>query len=114
MRDVIIPLLVFAVVTPNEKIILYSVRFDLARPFLNEIIPTLLEFSPLPQTREEQLGPFNGRRLLTFTDSRQGTARISARLQQDADKATLRALCYRSWQILMSHQQSSARHTAHC
>ena len=80
--------------------------------FLNEIIPTLLEFSPLPQTREEQLGPFNGRRLLTFTDSRQGTARISARLQQDADKATLRALCY---QELANITEPSAKLSpAHC
>jgi len=62
--------------------------------FLSDIIPTLLEFSPLPKNLEEQQGPFNGRRLLTFTDSRQGTARISARLQQDADKSTLRTLCY--------------------
>ena len=62
--------------------------------FLSDIIPTLLEFSPLPQTIEERQGPFSGRRLLTFTDSRQGTARISARLQQDADKTTLRTLCY--------------------
>lgn len=80
--------------------------------FLNEIIPTLLEFSPLPQTREEQLGPFNGRRLLTFTDSRQGTARISARLQQDADKATLRALCYQ--ELANINEPSAKLSPAHC
>ncbi|HCB5605740.1 DEAD/DEAH box helicase [Klebsiella aerogenes] len=80
--------------------------------FLNEIIPTLLEFSPLPQTREEQLGPFNGRRLLTFTDSRQGTARISARLQQDADKATLRTLCYQ--ELANINEPSVKLSPAHC
>ncbi|MGU5712524.1 DEAD/DEAH box helicase [Aeromonas caviae] len=76
--------------------------------FLSDMIPTLLEFSPLPQNPEEQRGPFNGRRLLTFTDSRQGTARISARLQQDADRAALRTLCYHELANIVSQQQGIA------
>ncbi len=62
--------------------------------FLGDMIPTLLEFSPLPENKVERQGPFKGRRLLTFTDSRQGTARISARLQQDADRNQVRSLVY--------------------
>ncbi|MBY5947898.1 DEAD/DEAH box helicase [Photobacterium rosenbergii] len=62
--------------------------------FLGDMIPTMLEFSPAPADKKERLGPSQGKRLLTFTDSRQGTARISARLQQDADRNTLRTLTY--------------------
>lgn len=39
--------------------------------------------------------PFGGRRLLTFTDSRQGTAWYAARQQQDAELQALRSLVYR-------------------
>lgn len=62
--------------------------------FLGDMIPTMLEYSPVTGTKKEQMGPSQGKRLLTFTDSRQGTARISARLQQDANRNTLRTLTY--------------------
>ncbi|MEZ4466247.1 MAG: hypothetical protein R3F43_17785 [bacterium] len=39
--------------------------------------------------------PSRGRRLLTFTDSRQGTAWYAARQQQDAELQALRSLVYR-------------------
>jgi|GEM_PF-2522572 len=38
--------------------------------------------------------PFGGRRLLAFTDSRQGTARIAARLQQESERNYVRSLLY--------------------
>lgn len=38
--------------------------------------------------------PFAGRRLLSFTDSRQGTARFSAKLQQEAERTLTRAIVY--------------------
>ncbi len=41
---------------------------------------------------------FSGRRLLTFTDARQGTARLSAKLQADAERAFLRAFVYHAVQ----------------
>lgn len=62
--------------------------------FLGDMIPTMLEFSPAPTNKAERIGPSQGKRLLTFTDSRQGTARISARLQQDVDRNMLRTLTY--------------------
>ncbi|HDZ0806986.1 TPA: hypothetical protein RRT88_005181, partial [Klebsiella pneumoniae] len=46
------------------------------------------------------------------TDSRQGTARISARLQQDADKATLRTLCYQ--ELANINEPSVKLSPAHC
>ena len=42
--------------------------------------------------------PSAGRRLLTFTDARQGTARLSAKLQTDAERAFLRAFVYHAVQ----------------
>src|SRR5439155_13541276 len=42
--------------------------------------------------------PFSGRRLLTFTDARQGTARLSAKLQADAERAFARAFVYHAVQ----------------
>ena len=35
--------------------------------------------------------PSRGRRLITFTDSRQGTARMSAKLQQDSERVSIEA-----------------------
>ncbi len=57
--------------------------------FLGDSLPALLEHSP-----KHGEGPFESRRLLTFTDSRQGTARIAAKLQQDADKNKVRSVLY--------------------
>ncbi len=66
----------------------------LGAPFLlGNIIPTLLEFCP---DGEHPLNaPMRGRRMITFTDSRQGTARIAAQLQQDAERTAVRASVYR-------------------
>lgn len=73
----------------------------LGAPFLlGNIIPTLLEFCP---DGEHPLdSPMRGRRMITFTDSRQGTARIAAQLQQDAERNALRAAVYRRLVLAMS------------
>lgn len=63
--------------------------------FLGDILPTVLESCP-PGAGEAKSGPNQGRRLLTFTDSRQGTARIAARLQQDTDRNYIRSIVYHS------------------
>ena len=60
--------------------------------YLAGVLPTLLEFAP---DGEQPLDTtYRGRRLLTFTDSRQGTARLAARLQQDAERTKTRGLIY--------------------
>jgi hypothetical protein len=66
----------------------------LGAPFLlGSVIPTMLEFCP---DGDHPLDvPMRGRRMITFTDSRQGTARIAAQLQQDAERTTVRAGVYR-------------------
>jgi ATP-dependent helicase YprA (DUF1998 family) len=69
-------------------------RAQIGAPFLlGNIIPTLLEFCP--DGEHPLRSPMRGRRMITFTDSRQGTARIAAQLQQDAERMALRAAVYR-------------------
>lgn len=63
-------------------------------PFsLSFILPTLLEFAPDERCKPQEL-PYRGRRLLTFNDSRQGTARMAARLQQESERNRVRGLVY--------------------
>jgi DEAD/DEAH box helicase domain-containing protein len=66
-------------------------------PFLmGNAMPSLLQ--SLPVNRDAPDGPSQGRRLLSFTDSRQGTARFSAKLQQDAERTLTRAVIYHAVQ----------------
>jgi ATP-dependent helicase YprA (DUF1998 family) len=71
--------------------------------YLGNVIPTLLEYCPDGATPLDM--PRRGRRMITFTDSRQGTARIAAKLQQDAERNALRAAVYRK---LVSDTAASA------
>jgi hypothetical protein len=65
----------------------------LGAPFLlGTIVPTLLEFCPDGESPLDS--PLRGRRMITFTDSRQGTARLAAKLQQDAERNTIRSAVY--------------------
>lgn len=62
-------------------------------PFtLSTVIGTLLEFCPQDQRPAGK--PFQGRKLISFTDSRQGTARIAVKLQQDSERNRIRGLVY--------------------
>lgn len=63
-----------------------------APSMLNVLLPTLLEYAK--EEGESIALPFNGRRILTFNDSRQGTARIAAKLQQDSERNKARGLIY--------------------
>ncbi|MCE0761158.1 DEAD/DEAH box helicase [Marinobacter sp. G11] len=73
----------------------------LGSPFyVSNAVPTVLEFCPDP-SREDCDGaspeslPGRGRKLITFTDSRQGTARMAVRMQQEAERSRLRGLVFR-------------------
>jgi hypothetical protein len=71
--------------------------FRVGAPFmLGAGIPVALGAVTADPTVQEK--PFSGRRLLTFTDARQGTARLSAKLQADAERAFLRAFVYHTVQ----------------
>ncbi|MEM0514269.1 DEAD/DEAH box helicase [Pseudoalteromonas sp. YIC-827] len=70
-------------------------RAILGAPFyIANVVPTLLEFCPDISVKSGEPGPQSlparGRRLITFTDSRQGTARLSVRMQQEAERSKLR------------------------
>lgn len=72
---------------------LRRVRFG--APFLlGNVLPQVLERMP---ERSGDL-PSGGRQLITFTDSRQGTARFAARIQQDAERTFARAALYHAVQ----------------
>ena len=62
-------------------------------PFaLSTIVPTALEHTP-PMPSGAGL-PSQGRRLLGFSDSRQGSARLAVRLQQEAERNRVRSVLY--------------------
>ncbi|WP_018274880.1 DEAD/DEAH box helicase [Teredinibacter turnerae] len=77
-------------------------RALLGAPFYSSnAVPTLLEYCPdiepyIEEGKATKIGPSDlpgrGRRLITFTDSRQGTARMSIRMQQEAERCRLRGL----------------------
>ena len=75
--------------------------------FLGDILPTVLEYCP-PGDKYTRFGPSQGRRLLTFTDSRQGTARIAARLQQSTDRNFIRSIAYNAVAPVISHNNNGA------
>ena len=62
-------------------------------PFsLSTIVPAALEHTP-PMEGGQDL-PSQGRRLLGFSDSRQGSARLAVRLQQEAERNRVRSTLY--------------------
>lgn len=67
--------------------------------YTTTVVPTLLEHCPDPvqqnsKNRAPEELPGRGRKLLTFTDSRQGTARLALKLQQEAERSRLRGLAF--------------------
>ena len=62
-------------------------------PFaLSTIVPSALEHTPAMDKGQNL--PSHGRRILGFSDSRQGTARLAVRLQQDAERNRVRSVLY--------------------
>ncbi|MBX9753742.1 MAG: DEAD/DEAH box helicase [Pseudomonadaceae bacterium] len=85
-------------------------RAMLGGPFyVANAVPTVLEYCQDYQDEDQkavhgpQSLPGRGRRLITFTDSRQGTARMAVRMQQEAERSRLRGLVV---EILGWHQRS--------
>ena len=68
----------------------------LGAPFLLQTaIPIVLRHLPPYGTSASSL-PFDGRRLISFTDSRQGTARFAAKMQLETERDFVRSLLYHS------------------
>jgi len=82
-------------------------RAILGSPFyVANAVPTILEYCPDHQPDvDNKLSPAElpgrGRKLITFTDSRQGTARMAVRMQQEAERSRLRGLLF---EILQNKQ----------
>ena len=53
------------------------------------VTPTVLEHAPPAEPSNDV--PFGGRRLLAFSDSRQGSARLAVRLQQESERNYVRS-----------------------
>ncbi|MDH1169162.1 DEAD/DEAH box helicase [Pantoea agglomerans] len=90
-------------------------RALLGGPFyVTNIVPTVLEYCEdfISEEGKEGVGPDSlpgrGRRLITFTDSRQGTARMAVRMQQEAERSRLRGSVV---EILSWHQRSQTSTT---
>ena len=67
----------------------------LGMPFYtSSLVPILLEH--VPDGKDPLQKPMRGRNLITFTDSRQGTARIAVKMQQNAERLRARGLIYRT------------------
>ena len=81
--------------TEKQPRILRPFRFG-APAILSNASPVLLESTEPtpPDPKAEHSSPGEGRQLLSFTDSRQGTARFSAKLQNAAERNHVRALIY--------------------
>ena len=62
----------------------------LGAPFLlSTVTPAMLEYTPA--AKRSTGVPFGGRRLLAFSDSRQGSARLAVRLQQESERNYVRS-----------------------
>lgn len=85
----------------------YGVAF-----YATGVVPTVLEYCEDYHADKDGYGaqslPGRGRRLITFTDSRQGTARMSVRMQQEAERSRLRGLVV---EVLSAHQRAQASET---
>lgn len=83
---------------------LYGVPF-----YATGVVPTVLEYCQdfRGDGGHVEYGPQSlpgrGRRLITFTDSRQGTARMAVRMQQEAERNRLRGLVV---EVLSAHQRA--------
>lgn len=63
----------------------------LGMPFyISGLVPSLLEH--VKDGDNPLLQPYRGRRILTFTDSRQGTAKIAIKIQQESERIRTRGL----------------------
>lgn len=77
----------------------------LGMPFYTSVVvPTLLEHIP-DGTPDELTKPMRGRTLLTFTDSRQGTARLAVKMQQYAERMRIRGLVYHQVQASVNTEE---------
>ena len=79
----------------------------LGAPFyVTQAVPTVLDFcQEASNDANSILLPAKGKKLITFTDSRQGTARMAVKMQQEAEYSKLRGMVF---EILVNKTSNSA------
>jgi DEAD/DEAH box helicase domain-containing protein len=88
--------------SPNENRASPLRSFRFGAPFLiQNAVPTMLE-GVSPAVARTSATPAEGRQLLSFTDSRQGTARFAASIETMSERGAVRALVYHMVQRRMS------------
>ncbi|RYG28513.1 MAG: hypothetical protein EON93_18450 [Burkholderiales bacterium] len=98
--------------SPNENRASPLRSFRFGAPFLiQNAVPTVLE-GVSPAANHTVVAPAEGRQLLSFTDSRQGTARFAASIETMSERGAVRALVYHMVQRRMSSSalDADARH----
>lgn len=84
----------------NSRELIRPLRFG--APFIiGNAAPILLEGVEAAKGETRFTLPSEGRRLLSFTDSRQGTARMSAKLQIESERNFVRSFVYHQVQLSM-------------
>lgn len=80
----------------------YRANYLTAPFYLPQVIPTILEYCPDAEENDSKVSPVRlparGRRLITFTDSRQNTARHAVKMQQDAERSRTRGAIFEDLQ----------------
>lgn len=70
------------------------IPFRIGSPFyLGVAVPTILSHAP-KNSEKKTHKPFAGRQMITFSDSRQGTARFASRMQFEAERGYVRSFIY--------------------
>ncbi len=87
---------------------LFRGAYSGARFLLSVSMPTLLEHLPTDRKKGERR-PWDGRRLITFSDSRQGTAIFALRTQTDAERNHVRAMLYHEVLASGGHEDPESR-----
>ena len=77
---------------PHSRQPLFYRSQRLGAPFyITQAVPSILEFCQ-EDSKSPNLLPAQGKKLITFTDSRQGTARMAIKMQQEAEYSKLRGM----------------------
>lgn len=72
--------------------------FRFGSPFLMQnVVPTMLQ-GVSPEINSEIILPAGGRRLISFTDSRQGTARLASNIETVSERSFVRSFIYHAVQ----------------
>lgn len=98
---------------PGSKELIRPLRFG--APFIiGNAAPILLEGVEANKSDNRAQLPFEGRRLLSFTDSRQGTARMAAKLQIESERNFVRSFIYHQVQLSMRPKDDSGDERSRC